>query len=117
MTDFARINQPRVEAINNILAMIHKSARSNKISDDDLRALLAPVAVPRPAPVTVSDANLQEIINAGPGPVKLIPALPMAETPHYHRIGVFVDNLPADQLRSYITYIVNRLCESAAKAA
>ncbi len=115
MTDFIRINQPRVDKINDILAMIWKSANSQGIVLSEILALLEGVKVGKPVPVAVvSDAERQEIIKAGPGPVKPAPALPMAETPHYHRIGAFVDNLPADQLPSYITYIVNRLCESAA---
>ncbi len=104
MTDFIRINQPRVEAINATLAMIHKSARSNKISDDDLRALLAHVTVPRPSrPAT-------EMPTAKP------PAT-LREAPHIHQIAGFVASLPRDHLPSYITHLVNRLCEQAEAAS
>ncbi len=106
MTDFIRINRPRVDKINAILATIHKSARSNKISDDDLRALLAPVAVPRPsrpAPEPV------------PTPIK--PPATLREAPHNHQIAGFVASLPREQLPSYITHLVNRLCEKVEPAA
>ncbi len=117
MDDFIRINQPRIYKLNDILAMIRKSADSQGVSGSEIRALLQGVKIGIPAPgVVVSDAERQEIIKAGPGPVKPAPAVPMAETPHYHRIGVFVDNLPAEHLENYIEYIVGRLCELAAIA-
>ncbi len=99
MSDFTRINQPRVEAINATLAMIHKSAHSNKISDDDLRTLLAPVAVPRPSrPATEVEAK--------PRPV-------WRDPPHQDRIGRFVADVPRDHVEIYITHLVARLCEMA----
>ncbi len=102
MSDFIRINQPRVEAINATLAMIHKSARSNKISDDDLRALLAPVAVPRPSLPAEPETTPK------PRPV-------WRDPPHQDRIGRFVADVPRDHVRIYITHLVNRLCEMAAQ--
>ncbi len=99
MSDFIRINQPRVEAINATLDMIHKSARSNKISDDDLRALLAPVAVPRPS----RPAN-----EAKPKPRPI-----WREPVHEREIARFVADIRPEHVERYITHLVNRLCEMA----
>ncbi len=119
MTDFTRINQPRVEMIGDILAMIRRSAHSQKISDEDVAELLAPVAALVCGPTTTKAHTTVVscyVDKAGPGPAKPAPALPMAETPHYHRIGAFVDNLPAEHLENYITSITGRLCDLAAIA-
>jgi hypothetical protein len=44
MTDFERINGPRVEKINAMLDTIDKSAKSQRIGEEDIAALLAPIA-------------------------------------------------------------------------
>ena len=43
MSDFERINAPRVDKIVDMLRVIAKSAKSNKASDEEVAALLAPV--------------------------------------------------------------------------
>lgn len=44
MTDFERINGPRVEKIIGMLDTISKSANSQRVSEQEIAALLAPVA-------------------------------------------------------------------------
>jgi hypothetical protein len=44
MTDFVRINQPRVEKILAMLDTIDKSARSQRVPDSETAALLQPIA-------------------------------------------------------------------------
>ncbi len=103
MTEFQRINGPRVAKIGSIISTIYKSARSNKISGEDLTALMAPVANrlhgPRCGEVTVE---------ASPA---IKPPATLREAPHIHQIAGFVASLPREQLPSYITHLVNRLCE------
>lgn len=43
MTDFERINGPRVEKIKDMIAVIEKSARSNKVRPDEIHSLMKPV--------------------------------------------------------------------------
>ncbi len=38
----------------------------------------------------------------------------LRKAPHILQIGAFVDALPVEQLPSWITHIVNRICEAAA---
>jgi hypothetical protein len=117
MTDFTRINAPRVEKIAAMIGVIRKSARSQKISAEDVAELLAPVAAlmaPAPILAEVSDAEKQQIAEAGPGAVMAIePPAPLREAPHIEQIAGFVAALPSEHLPSYITHLVNRLCEQA----
>ncbi len=107
MTDFIRINQPRIDKINDILAMIRKSATSQDVAMLEVMSLMGEVKLHLPPS--------QETVEAPTTPqAKKAPALPMSETPHYHRIGAFVDNLPAEHLEYYIGSITGRLCEIAA---
>ncbi len=46
------------------------------------------------------------------GPVVKRPTT-LRETPHIQQIATFVASLPSEQLPSYITHLVNRLCEQA----
>ncbi len=46
------------------------------------------------------------------GPVVKRPTT-LRETPHIQQIAGFVASLPSEQLPSYITHLVNRLCEMA----
>lgn len=43
MTEFERINSPRVDKILAMLATIGKSAKSNKVSEEELESLLSPL--------------------------------------------------------------------------
>lgn len=43
MTDFTRINGPRVEKIKHMIGTIEKSAASQKVSFDERRELLSPI--------------------------------------------------------------------------
>ncbi len=106
MTDFTRINQPRVDKINAMISVVFKSARSNRTEGDEVNALLDPIrdrlgSTPAPQPV--------------PTPVK--PPATLREAPHIQQIAGFVASLPREQLPSYITHLVNRLCEKVEPAA
>ncbi len=66
---FTRINQPRVAKIEATIATIRKSARSNRISPEDVAALLAPIALLLVPAVTIATRSLtdeerQKIIGA-----------------------------------------------------
>ncbi len=112
MTDFARINQPRVEKIAAMIGVIRKSGRSQKVSAEDVAALLAPVAAQfadTPAPAAgIAQAPTSE------RPHEPTPPVPLTEAPHIGRIAMFVDTLPAAHLSSYLLHIGNRLCEIGA---
>ncbi len=112
MTDFHRINQPRIDKIGATIATIRKSARSQKISDEDVAELLAPVAasVGAQSAESVSPAVTPAQVETAPQPR---PTTPLREAPHIHQIAGFVASLPREQLPSYITHLVNRLCEEA----
>ena len=58
MTDFERINQPRVEKITAMLEVIEKSGRSNRAGEGDYTALLKPVA-----------ERLRDLAGATPEPI------------------------------------------------
>jgi hypothetical protein len=113
MTEFARINAPRVATILAKLGQIAKSANSQRISDEDVTELLAPVAAqftatpPAETNVPLTHGESAEISE---GRIRKLPAL--REAPHIHQIAGFVASLPRDQLPSYITHLVNRVCES-----
>ncbi len=106
MTEFQRVNGPRVTKIGSMISTIYKSARSNKISGVDLTELMAPIANrlhgPRCGEVTVE---------AAPAVNPIKPPAMLRDTPHIHQIAGFVASLPREQLPSYITHMVNRLCE------
>ncbi len=115
MTDFDRINQPRIDKIKAMIATIRKSAHSQKISDEDVAELLAPVAasVGAQSAEAVSPATTPAQAKDAP------PACPatLREAPHIHQIAGFVASLPREQLPSYITHLANRLCEKVEPTA
>ncbi len=102
MARFTNTNQPRVDKIVAMITTIRKSAKSNRIGDDALAALLAPVSA------LVGDTATPEPVAA---PARPLGAL--CKAPHILQIAEFVAALPREQLPSYITHIVNRLCEAA----
>ena len=125
MTDFHRINAPRIAKIEAMIATIRKSAKAQKISAGDVAELLAPVAAlvaPVPTVTIVSDVEKQRIAEAGPGGYI---ALPPDETPkglprtvwktppHILQIDRFVADLQPLHLPIYIKHLVHRLCERA----
>ncbi len=112
MTAFTRINQPRVEKIEAMIATIRKSARSQKISDEDVAELLAPVATQ----LAVSHTEPSVEADTPPAVPAIKPPATLREAPHIHQIAGFVAALPSEQLPSYITHLVNRLCEMAEQA-
>ena len=73
MSDFTRINAPRVGKILETLAIIDKSARSNGATPEDVAALLAPIgwrfATPQtsaPAPGQRSDIAIADAAREAP---------------------------------------------------
>ncbi len=102
MISFTNTNQPRVEKVVAMIATIRKSAKNNRIGDDALAALLAPILV------LVGDTATPEPVAA---PARPLGAL--CKAPHIEQIAGFVAALPREQLPIYITHIVNRLCEAA----
>ncbi len=114
MPDFTRINQPRVEKINDILAMIWKSANSQGVPLAEINALLDGVKCQPRAAAVVSDAERQQIADAGPGPVVLTKPRPIwRDPPHQDRIGRFVADIRPEHCEIYIQHLVSRLCEMA----
>ncbi len=117
MPDFTRINTPRVEKITAMIATILKSARSQRIADEDVAALLAPVsdqlAVLFECDGTPAPAAPVEPVGAT---TSIKPPTTLRDAPHVHQIAGFVAALPSEQLPSYITHLVNRLCEQAEQA-
>ncbi len=112
MTDFHRINQPRIDQIGAMIATIRKSARSQKISDEEVAEMLAPVAA------SVGAQSVEAVSPATtPAQVKDAPPATLREAPHIHQIAGFVASLPREQLPSYITHLANRLCEQVEAAA
>ncbi len=117
MSDFTRINAPRVAKIEARLSVIRKSARSQNIGNDEIAALLAPVvdmvtlALSAPPPLP-----REPIVGYGTAAAPIKPPATLREAPHIHQIAGFVAALPSEQLPSYITHLVNRLCEQAEQA-
>ncbi len=109
MTDFTRINAPRVSKIKAMIGVIRKSAHSNKIGDEEAVELLAPVAslVCRP---TTEVEYVKPVASAEAAP-KSRPV--WRDPPHQDQIARFVADVPREHLPSYITHFVNRLCEQA----
>ncbi len=109
MTDFNRINQPRIAKIAAMIETVRRSARSNKISNDDVGRVLAPVAAlvcGLTAPETPTDD--------APAPEAPKPRLIWRDPPHEREIARFVADIRPDHVERYITHLVNRLCEMAA---
>ncbi len=117
MPDFTRINLPRVEKITALILTIRKSARSQKISDKDVAEMLAPVASLACGPTTAEVTTIitPPSVDADTPPAKALPkARPIwRDPPHIEQIAGFVAALPNEQIPSYITHLVNRLCEQA----
>ena len=101
MTHFTRINQPRVEQMSRMIASIRKSARSQKAGDDEVAALLAPIA-----------ALFGDTSETAPAPTK--PKRPVwRDPPHIDQIARFVADVPSRHVDIYATHLVHRLCEMA----
>ena len=107
MTDFARINQPRVAKIEAMIATIRKSAKSQKISAVEVSDLLSPIAAHL-------DGALAEAPPKAPAePETVKPPATLRDAPHIQQIAGFVASLPREQLPSWITHVANRLCDEA----
>ena len=104
MTEFARINQPRIARIEAAISTIQKSGRSNKVSYEDLAAIMEPIAALLRGTTELRSTTESETVT----PAKPIP---LSQAPHIHRIGAFVDGIPRHLLTSYLTHISNRICE------
>ena len=110
--DFTRINAPRVAKIEAMITTIRKSARSQKISDDDVAELLAPVAAQfaDAAPPTAPVEPEAQADAAEPAPK---PRPVWRDPPHILQIDRFIADLPALHLSIYAKHLIHRLCERA----
>ena len=108
MSDFVRINQPRVAKILSTLDQVRKSARSQRPDPVEIAELLDPVHLELMALAGHKTAPKASDPTDDPGPV-----LPILEAPHFHRISAFVAQLPAGHIPSYMTYLMCRLCDMA----
>jgi hypothetical protein len=123
MTDFIRINTPRVEKIAAMIATIHKSAKSQKASEGDLFGLLGSVrnALGNKVVVVAEIADTDKAFIAAAGPGAAVHVMP-ADVParveiamsnwSRDRIPLNVDDIPDNQLTAYATQIVARLCDA-----
>jgi len=105
-SDFTRINQPRVETILGILAMIYKSAASQKASTDEIRTLMTTVARAANA-FDLSPDKIEPEEESG----QAARSTRITDSPHYQRINAFVAGLPRGHLAAYITHILSRMTE------
>ncbi len=114
MSDFERINQPRVDKIVAALAVIRKSARSNRADPVEAYRLTLPI---RDALVVAFDpgdsieAKAEEWRQLTAEPPVAPKRTTILEAPHIMRIGEFVAGLPIEHLAPMITHLTNRICE------
>ena len=106
MSEFIRINAPRVMKLQDMLATVLKSAKSNKADGQEIERLLIPLFA------DIGTAGF--IVTTGEMPTVTPAAQPrpsILRTPHILQIGEFVAGLQSEQLPSFLTHIVDRMCE------
>ncbi len=119
MNDFERINAPRVEKIEAMIATIRKSATSQKINPEEVAALfsshLPPDVAGAAGLVFKTSSDSDGPTNPPTEVVSAVPAAPVsARAPEGWKrddIRLNVSNIPANQLSFYATQIVARMGE------
>ena len=122
---FERVIIPRVKRAMESVALIGNGANRNyETSPQEIADLLAGI---REALEAV-EARYAKHLGAATTPTITPPSVEadtppagplverpttLRETPHIQQIAAFVEQLPSEQLPSYITHLVNRLCEQA----
>lgn len=118
MTEFARINQPRVDKILAALDTIEKSARSNRTEAAEVAELLAPlaerIAALTAAPDQAEGTATVEAASPAVADEAFAAALDAVRAVHYHRVGLLADAVPEIAVAPLVTQLVNRLAERPA---
>jgi hypothetical protein len=102
MSDFERINGPRVERLIEIIEMIRKSAKSQKVTDEAVNALLSRAFAGSPA-----DTSEPESAPQAPAPAVKRPS----EVMEWADVPKLVASIPDQLLGSVATQLTHRLCE------
>ena len=117
MTDWNKVAPKRAENAIKALALVAKTAgRAYDVPAteaaqmvEQLRAALDDVQAAFEAR-GVDPGVIPAQSDPGPQPKR---STCLRETPHIQQIAEFVADLPSEHLPSYITHLVNRLCEQA----
>ena len=122
---FERVIIPRVRRAAEAVALIGNGANRNyETTPQEIADLLAGIretleAVEARYAKHLGSATTPTItspsVEADPPPAEPVVKRPttLRETPHIQQIAEFVASLPSEHLPSYITHLVNRLCEQA----
>ena len=116
MSDFTRINAPRVKKIKALLAMIHKSAHSQKADPDEVRGMLhdlavfASIAGGPPAPAPAPSVALREM-SARVAEWASVVAEIRAMT--YTRAIQVASCIPDHRVGTVMAHLTDRLCKMA----
>ena len=109
MTDFHRINEPRVEKIMQMLDTIDKSARSNKA---DAAPLLEPVRLRLNKTVPTGANKFRSYLLPGmPGWDASAPAQPMSGKSHWSDVIEMARTAPLSDCVAAVSVIMNRIEE------
>jgi hypothetical protein len=123
VSDFQRINRPRVDRILDILGLIAKSARAQRAPSAAIAAMLDPVAgfiaefvvVHAPAPAPDADTLIEPRPPFPCADPDFAAALAAVRTMHRHRAPALADAVPADAADAVILHLQARLDELAAQ--
>ena len=118
---FERVILPRVKRAVEAVALIgNGAARNYETTPEEIVELLAEVR----AALEAVEGRYAKHLGSATTPTITPPSVEadapvvkrpttLRETPHIQQIAEFVASLPSEHLPSYITHLVNRLCEQA----
>lgn len=106
MTDFERINGPRVQKIIDMLEVINKSARSQRVGEAQIASLLSPIAQ-RMIDVEYGDTPVED----EPSPQPSAPSKGTPKEPLYITIKRTAEDAPLADLTYAMAVYVNRIDE------
>lgn len=117
MSDFQRINAPRIEKIEAILGQIEKSARSQRVSEEERAALLAPLTH-RFAPGDSATPETPKAAAASEEPFvadeDMRRALQAVTRLRWGHAQLLADAIPDTMVSTVVTHLIARLNDMAA---
>lgn len=124
MSDFLRVNQPRIDKIISFLGMVEKSYKSNRADRAELLDLLEQIdeALEQLAPADADDQAGEPAEDEGPDNEELIRkaenytqiSRQAPRSPSTYRredLQPLVDKIPEGLLTSLLTHLTNRISE------